>query len=65
MRELTTTIYLTNEEADEFVRFQKRRAFMGLLESINAFDIKDGSITIHFNNIGQIKNIEKHETYRI
>lgn len=65
MNDLTTTVYLTQDEVEQFVLFQKRRAFIGLLESINAFEIKDGSITIHFNHNGEIKTVDKHEAYRI
>jgi hypothetical protein len=36
-----------------------------MLESIKAFDIKSGSITIHFNANGQIVNIEKKEFFKI
>lgn len=36
-----------------------------LLESVKAFDIKSGSITIHFNGNGQIVNIEKKEYFKV
>lgn len=36
-----------------------------LLESINAFEIKSGSITIHFDSNGKIVNIEKKEHYKV
>lgn len=65
MTDITTTVYLTQDEVEQFVLFQKRRTFIGLLESMGAFDIKDGSITIHFNHVGQIKTVDKNETRRI
>lgn len=36
-----------------------------LLESIKAFDMKSGSITIHFNSNGQIVNIERKEFFKV
>lgn len=65
MTDPTTALYLTQDEVEQFILFQKRRAFMGLLESMGAFNIKDGSITIHFNHMGEIKTVDKHEVYRI
>ena len=38
---------------------------MKLLESLRVFDIKNGSVTIHFNGTGQIVNIEKKEHYKV
>lgn len=61
----TTAIYLSDIEALQFVQFQKHYALIGLLESVKAFDIKSGSITIHFDKIGQIKGLEKHEVISI
>ena len=61
----TTTVYLDDETAKLFVEFQKRHAFMKLMEEIGAFDIKSGSVEIHFDNIGQIKDVKKHLLYRL
>jgi len=59
----TTTVFLTEEEAILFVKFQKHRALMGLLESIHAFDVKAGSVTIHFTKLGEIAGVDKQEHY--
>lgn len=59
----TTTIYLTEEEAKRFVSFQKHYALIGLLDSVNAFNIKSGSVTIHFNALGQIVGVDKQEHF--
>lgn len=64
-RVTTTAIYLTDNEAKQFVDFQKHYTLIGLLQSINAFDIKSGSVTIHFDKIGAIKGIEKHEVFSV
>lgn len=57
-------IGLTELEAQQFVQFQKHRAFIGLLDSLKVFDIRDGSVTIHFNSLGEIKTVDKHIYYR-
>jgi len=56
-------IELTPYEAESFVRFQKHRALVELLESIGAFDVKGGSISIHFSHLGEIVGVDKHEHY--
>lgn len=48
-----------------FVQYQKRYAFMKLLESIGAFDVKNGYITIHFDNIGGIGSVDVQRHYRL
>lgn len=58
------TIQLTAEEAIAFVALQKRYAFIQLLESLDAFGIKNGSVTIHFDAIGAIRSVEKHQHYK-
>ncbi len=57
------SIQLTADEALMFTRFQKHHAFIGLLEEIKAFDIKSGSIKIHFDGQGKIGKVEKQEFY--
>ena len=58
------TVQLTQADAEAFVKFQKYHTLIGLLESIRALDIRDGSIKIHFNHLGEIKVIDKHECFR-
>lgn len=57
-------VHLKEEEARLFALFQKHYALIGLLESIKAFDIKNGSVQIHFNNLGEIKAIDKFESFK-
>lgn len=59
-----THVELTPEDAVLFLQFQKRYAFMKLLESIGAFDLKSGSIEVHFTNIGEIGSIDVHRHLR-
>jgi hypothetical protein len=61
----TITVFMTDEEAKRYVAFQKYYLLVGLLESIKALDVKSGSIEIHFDHLGQIKSLEKHESYHI
>jgi hypothetical protein len=58
-------IELTKRDAEMFIEFQKHYALIGLLNSIKAFDIKGGSVTIHFGSMGEIKTVDKHEYYRV
>lgn len=60
-----TIVHLTDEQARLFIKFQKHHALIGLLESIGAFDIRDGNIKIHFNHLGEIKVVDKYECYRL
>lgn len=60
-----TIVSLTPEEAKLFIEFQKRRAFMEMLESVDAFSIKGGFVTIHFDNLGGIGSIDVQRRYRI
>lgn len=61
----TITIFLTEEEAKRFVQFQKHYAIIGLLESVDAFKLINGSVTIHFDALGKIGAIEKHQDFRV
>lgn len=60
-----TNISLTPEEAKLFIEFQKRYAFMHLLESLGAFDIRSGFLTVHFTNTGEIGSIDIQKHYRL
>ena len=62
---MTTNITLTPEEAVLFIEFQKRHAFIELLVSIGAFDIRNGSITIHFDQFGKIGTIKKEQNFKL
>lgn len=58
-------IELSEQDAKLFVEYQKRYSFMQLLESINAFDIRNGSVTIHFNAEGGIGSVEKQQHFKL
>jgi len=63
MKNESVIIELSPLEAQTFITFQKHRALIGLLESIKAFDIRSGSVTIHFSRLGEIVSVEKHEHF--
>lgn len=58
-------IELSEADARLFIAFQKRYAFTKLLEEMGAFDIKNGSIEVHFGNMGEIAKIDIHSHYRL
>ena len=59
----TITVFLTEDEAKQFLKFQKHRNLIGLLESIKAFDIRGGSVTLHFREDGTIRCVDKKEVF--
>lgn len=58
-------IELTEEDAVMFAQFQKRYAFFNLLESLKVFDIKNGSLTIHFDKFGGLGKIKVEQFYSV
>jgi fructose-1,6-bisphosphatase len=59
----TVPIYLTQEEARLFLKFQKHFKLFELLEEKKAFEIKHGTVTIDFNGDGDIKGIFTKQFY--
>lgn len=59
-----TSVFLSEDDAIMFVNFQKHYAFIRTLEAVGAFDLKSGSITIHFDNMGAIGSIEKQQHFK-
>jgi hypothetical protein len=55
-----TALYLTPEDITVFQKFQRHYALIGLLDSIGAFDIRSGSVTIHFDANGHIGSVDKY-----
>lgn len=64
MTQPLTVVELSQYEASQFIIFQKHRALIGLLESIGAFDLRSGSVTIHFDHLGQVGGIDKQQHFR-
>lgn len=55
---MLTTVQLTEQEAKLFIMMQ-------LLQSLGVFDIKSGSVTIHFDKDGKIGSVEINKTYKL
>lgn len=60
-----TIIYVTPEEARLFIEFQKRYAFIKLMESLGVFDVTTGSVIVHFNAKGEIGKVEVNKSYTL
>lgn len=58
-------IELSEFDAKMFVNFQKHYNLVGLLDNIGAFDLKGGSVQIHFDSFGQIRSIDKQQHYKL
>ena len=56
-------VFLTDEQAKQFITFQKHALMIGLLDSVGAFNIRGGSITINFDKAGAISSIDKKEHF--
>lgn len=52
-------IFLTDEQCALFILFQKHYPNIGVLISQGIFDMKQGAVTLHFNQSGDINSIEK------
>jgi hypothetical protein len=55
------TIFLSTPEAIQFRSFQQFHETFALLVSKGVFDMKNGSVTIHFDNNSVIKKIERKD----
>lgn len=61
---MSTTVELSKEDALLFIEFQKRYAFVAMMESLGVFDIRNGSVTINFDSRGAISTVVKNEVFR-
>jgi len=60
-----TLVNLTPEDAELFLQFQKHYKFMQLMESVDAFTIRGGSVTVHFDNLGGVGSIDVQRRYKL
>lgn len=65
MNEELIKVEMTPEDALLFIAFQKRYAFIKLLEEVGGFSIKSGYVTIHFDNLGGIGSIDVNRHIKI
>lgn len=59
-----TVVELTDVEAKLFIEFRKRQSFLEMIESVGGFDVKNGSITVSFDNLGAVGSIKVEKFYR-
>jgi len=55
-----TTIFLTPIEVDLFKSFREHQTEFLVLKSNGIFDVKNGNITIHFDDRGIVRKIESN-----
>lgn len=55
------TIFLTPIEVDLFKSFREHQTDFMLLKSNGIFDVKNGSMTIHFDAEGIVRKIETNK----
>lgn len=56
----TIPVHLTDEEAKTFVVFQKHRDIIDALDKAGFFTLKGGSIDIHVDLNGKIREVVTH-----
>lgn len=56
------TIFLTPIDAELFKSYQQFHSTFALLCSKGVFDQRNGSITMHFDSLGNIGKIERHDS---
>jgi hypothetical protein len=59
-----TTVELTAEDAELFIKFRKHQTLFECLEQADALTTKGGSVEIHFDNLGVVRLIDVHRHYR-
>lgn len=59
-----TTVYLTEEELNQFLMFQKYRSVITNMERYGAFGVVNGDVTIHFGQ-GMVSSIDVMHRYRV
>lgn len=64
MTDSYTSVQMTTADAQLFVEMQKHYAFVKLMESIGAFEIKSGSVTVHFDALGAIGSVDIQRHFR-
>jgi hypothetical protein len=54
-------IYIADAEAEKFLLFQQHYETFALLLDNGVFDVRNGSVTIHFDNKGILKAINRSD----
>lgn len=54
-------IYIPDEEAKQFLLFQEHYETFLLMVEHGTFDVRNGSVTLHFDKHGDIKTINRSD----
>lgn len=58
-------VEMTEQDALLFIVFQKKYAFIKLMEEVGAFNIKSGYVTVHFDNLGGIGSVDVNKHIKV
>ena len=56
------SIQLNEQEAELFKRFRQMQAVFEIFMRGGVFNVRNGSVEIHFNSAGDVGMIRKHES---
>lgn len=59
MEPIKVAIFVPDEEAKLFIEFQKYYPIFRLLEEKGVFNQKNCAITLHFDNLGELRTIQR------
>jgi hypothetical protein len=65
MIEEKTIVYLTPEDAEAFINFQKHFSFIQILETLGVFQIRNGSVTINFDGVGRVGSVDMYRHFKV
>lgn len=57
----SVTVYLTTQDAAMFKEWQQFHAMFALFAKSGVFDMRSGSVTIHFDPQGKVQRIERKD----
>lgn len=57
------TVEMSEEDAASFVKFRRFQSIFETLEMEGAVDVKNGSVTLHFDKFGKIRTIQVVRNY--
>lgn len=63
MTETLNTIKLSYDESKLFLKFREHQDLFELLNSIDAWSVRSGSITIHINAEGKVAGVAKEQHF--
>lgn len=64
MEPTNITIFATDQTAQQFLTFQEHFDVFQALEKYNAFEIKSGYATLHFDSLGRVGSVDIFRHYK-